>query len=142
MAGSAWGNCRSRERCSWTAQGLTSSHRHHCIGFALIAKLLDKWPRRDSMPSDVWYIESVLSGKVLIVERYTAGAPVVQLTNLGVASQQWTEIVITGGYKYRNVATGLYFDVSGSSYAAGAPLIQWSGTQGLNQVFARSTTSC
>ena len=96
----------------------------------------------DSLPSDVWYIESVSSGKVLSVNSYAAGAPVLQWSNQSATSQQWIEIATAGGYKYRNVATGLYFDVSGYSYSAGAPLVQWSGTTGLNQVFARSTTSC
>ena len=91
----------------------------------------------DAVPGayDTYYIRSVKSGKVLSVQRYTAGDPVVQLTNLGAASQQWHQEQVGAAYKYRNVATGLYLDVSGGSLAAGAPLIQWYQTSGLNQQF-------
>ena len=89
--------------------------------------------------SDTYSIRSRLSGKVLSVNSYAAGAPVIQWTNQGATSQQWQQIPITGGYKYRNVATGLYLDVSGYSYAAGARLVQWYGTNGLNQQFIVSS---
>jgi hypothetical protein len=84
---------------------------------------------------DTYYITSELSGKVLTVQRYTAGAPVVQLTNVGSPGQQWHEEYVGAARKFRNVATGLYLDVSGASYAAGAPIIQWYRTDGLNQQF-------
>jgi beta-galactosidase len=85
---------------------------------------------------DTYYIQSGLDGKVLSVNSYAAGAPVIQWTNQGVASQQWYEVKQGGtARKYRNVATGLYLDVSGYSYNAGAPLVQWYQTNGLNQVF-------
>ena len=82
-------------------------------------------------------IRSDASGKLLDLRAYNAGAQVVQMPYLyGSDSQQWQQIPVSYGVnKYRNVATGLYLDVQGSSYAAGAPLVQWYGTNGLNQIF-------
>jgi hypothetical protein len=85
---------------------------------------------------DTYYIQSASNGKVLSVNSYAAGAPVIQWTNQGAATQQWYEVRQGGtARKYRNVATGLYLDVSGNSYNAGAPLVQWYQTNGANQVF-------
>lgn len=101
----------------------------------------------DAVPgtSDTYYIRSYMDDKVLSVNSYAAGAPVIQWTNQYVASQQWQEIkvatTIGTAYKYRNVATGLYLDVSGYSYKAGAQLDQWYQTGGLNQQFYISQTS-
>jgi hypothetical protein len=95
----------------------------------------------DSQP-DASYIESVWSGKVLSVNSYVAGAPVLQWDNTGATAQQWQSIPVTGGAKYRNLATGLYLDISGDSRAAGARLVQWYGSGGGNQVFKQITTSC
>jgi cytochrome c len=101
------------------------------------------WHTND-MPSDVWYIQSVASNKLLSVNSQVGGAPVIQWTSLNHASQQWLEIATTqvGTYRYRNVATGLYLDVQGASYAAGAPLVQWTGNLSLNQIFWRYSASC
>jgi hypothetical protein len=97
----------------------------------------------DAVPGsyDTYYIRSLSSGKVLSVNSYAAGAPVIQWTNQGSAFQQWQSIPVTGGNKYRNVGTGLYLDVSGYSYAAGATLDQWYGTNGLNQQFTSNALS-
>jgi hypothetical protein len=101
------------------------------------------WHTTD-MPSDVWYIQSVSSNKLLSVNSQVGGAPVIQWTSSNSASQQWLEIATTqvGTYRYRNVATGLYLDVQGASYAAGAPVVQWTGNLNLNQIFSRYSTSC
>ena len=61
----------------------------------------------------------------------------------GSDSQQWQQIPVSYGVnKYRNVATGLFLDVSGYSYQAGAPLVQWYRAAGLNQQFGLYGTSC
>jgi hypothetical protein len=85
---------------------------------------------------DTYYIQSVRSGRVLTVFSSAPGAAVVQWNNKNVSTQQWYEVKQGGtARKYRNVATGLYLDVSGASYNAGAPLVQWYQTNGANQVF-------
>jgi hypothetical protein len=91
----------------------------------------------DAVPgtSDAYYIRSVSSSKVLSVNSYVAGAPVLQWANQGAATQQWVEVPINGISKFRNVATGLYLDVNGYSYSPGARLVQWYQTNGLNQQF-------
>jgi hypothetical protein len=76
---------------------------------------------------DTYYIESGQSYKVLSVNSSAPGAPVIQWTNTGATSQQWVEVQVGAARKYRNVATGLYLDVSGYSYNAGARLV--SGTR-------------
>ena len=91
----------------------------------------------DAVPgtSDTYYIRSVLSGKVLEPATLNAGAQIIQQTRYNGTNQQWVEVQVNGISKFRNVRTGLYLDVSGYSYAAGAPLVQWYQTNGLNQQF-------
>jgi hypothetical protein len=96
----------------------------------------------DNTPSDVRVIQSASSGKVLSVNSSVAGAPVIQWSNQGAASQQWQQTSAEGLYTFRNLATGLYLDVRGYSYAAGAPLDQWYGNSGNNQLFALYETNC
>lgn len=92
----------------------------------------------DAVPgtSDTFYIRSYSDDKVISVNSFVAGAPAIQWANQGAPSQQWQRVPFSGGsYKFRNVATGLYLDVSGYSYASGAKLVQWYATSGLNQQF-------
>jgi hypothetical protein len=99
------------------------------------------------MPADVFYIEPVSAAgidKVLTVNRYAAGAQVVQFAYGGINAtyQWWQRIPTSNGYKFRNVATGLYMDISGASQQAGAPLVQWYGSGGSNQEFRLQNAGC
>lgn len=94
--------------------------------------------------NQVWITVEPVSKVVnyLDVSGSGAGSQVIQNTFNGSSSQQWVEETSGAGYRYRNVATGLYMDVQGASYAAGAPVVQWYGNGGLNQVFYLYETSC
>lgn len=90
------------------------------------------------------------TGMGLMPSRYAAGAPIIireTLSYLAVddianSRATWVEEDYGTYYKYRNTATGLYLDVNGYSYAAGAPLVQWYGTGGLNQEFYLAEAAC
>lgn len=79
---------------------------------------------------------------MLSVNSSVAGAPVIQWTNQGATSQQWQTSSAESLYTFRNLATGLYLDVRGNSYAADAPLDQWYRNGGNNQLFALYETNC
>lgn len=107
-----------------------------------------QWPLSGAVPANkqwayipvpgapyTYYIQARNSGKVLSVNSYVAGAPILQWDNQGAPSQQWREVDLGFTRKYRNVATGLYLDVSGASFKDGATLVQWYETSGANQQF-------
>lgn len=85
----------------------------------------------------IYEIASNLSGLVLDISggSLSAGAPLIQFTNLHGPNQHWALVPVGSFYQIMNLHSGLVLDVSGGSTASGASVIQFTNLHGPNQLW-------
>jgi hypothetical protein len=80
-----------------------------------------------------YYIVNDHTGLYLEASGTGQGAAIAQNTASGADTQVWTLIESSGYHLIKNKGTGLYMDVAGIAYTAGAEVYTWTSTSAANQ---------
>jgi hypothetical protein len=129
-------------------EGGSYSNGAHIIQWYQTYRSNQKW-RFQPVPdtTDVYYIQSVHSGKYITWQTERAGSPVVQMDFTGGYDQRWLHFSQGGiGEMYTTYGgMELTLDIAGASYQVGAWLILWTpndSNHSLNQRFIATLTPC